>query len=80
MAKTLGRPGPHPLNTLREQLEANLVGAFNELRLSSAAMAGNELGSDNARGVVVLTSSVAGYEGKMGQVARLDGASRLGMK
>lgn len=69
VAKTLGKSGPHPLDTFKEQLETNLVGAFNVLRLSSAAMAGNEPDGDNARGVVVLTTSVAGYEGQMGQVA-----------
>ena len=69
VSKTLGRSGPHPLDLFRGQLETNLVGAFNVLRLSAEAMDANEPDDDGARGVVVLTSSVAGYEGQMGQVA-----------
>ena len=69
VAKTLGRSGPHPLDVFRAQLETNLIGAFNVLRLGAAAMDANEPDADGGRGVVVLTSSVAGYEGQMGQVA-----------
>lgn len=67
--KTLGRDGPHPLESFRQTIEVNLVGAFNLLRLAAAEMAGNEPDEEGQRGVIVLTSSVAAYEGQMGQVA-----------
>lgn len=67
--KTLGRDGPHSLAAFRDMLDVNLVGSFNLLRLAAAAMAGNEPDEDGGRGVIVLTSSVAAYEGQMGQVA-----------
>jgi NAD(P)-dependent dehydrogenase (short-subunit alcohol dehydrogenase family) len=50
-------------------IEVNLIGAFNVLRLSAAAMAQNTPVDDGARGAIVLTSSVAAYEGQVGQVA-----------
>ena len=50
-------------------LDVNLVGAFNLLRLSAAAMAANDPNEDGTRGAVVLTSSVGAYEGQMGQIA-----------
>jgi NAD(P)-dependent dehydrogenase (short-subunit alcohol dehydrogenase family) len=67
--KTIGRDGPHPLDAFRGMIEVNLIGAFNLLRSAAAAMAGNEPDEDGGRGVIVLTSSVAAYEGQMGQVA-----------
>lgn len=70
VAKTVGRDGsPHPLDSFRQLLEVNLVGAFNTLRLSAAQMASNEPDSEGGRGAVVLTSSVGAMEGQMGQVA-----------
>ncbi len=49
-------------------VEINLVGTFNVLRLAAAAMAGNEP-VDGDRGVVVMTASVAAYDGQIGQAA-----------
>ena len=70
VAKTVGRDGsPHPLAPFRQMLDVNLVGAFNLLRLSAAAMAANDPNEDGTRGAVVLTSSVGAYEGQMGQIA-----------
>jgi NAD(P)-dependent dehydrogenase (short-subunit alcohol dehydrogenase family) len=69
-ARTLGRDGtPHSLDAFRSVIELNLVGSFNMLRLASAAMSANEPGDDGERGVCVLTASIAGYEGQIGQVA-----------
>jgi len=52
----------------RELIEVNLFGTFNVLQQSVARMADNEP-IDGERGVVVCTSSVAAYEGQIGQVA-----------
>ena len=45
----------------------NLIGTFNALRLAAARMAQNEP-ADGDRGVCVLTSSIAAYEGQIGQI------------
>jgi len=66
--RVLGRQGPLPLEAFRAVVEVNLVGTFNLLRLAAAAMAGNPL-ADEDRGVVVMTASVAAYEGQVGQAA-----------
>ncbi len=67
--KILGKEGPHPLSDFRRVLEVNLVGTFNALRLAAAAMRQNEPDRDGERGVIVVTASVAAYEGQIGQAA-----------
>jgi NAD(P)-dependent dehydrogenase (short-subunit alcohol dehydrogenase family) len=47
----------------------NATGTFNVTRLVAAAMASNAPDADGQRGVVVNTASIAGMEGKSGQVA-----------
>lgn len=60
-----GSPGDYDL--YREIVDINLVGTFNVLRLAAARMAANEaVGGE--RGVVVLTASVAAWEGQIGQI------------
>ena len=60
---------PHSLEDFRNVLDPYLVGTFNVLRLASAQMSTNEPLADNARGVIINTASIAGYEGTIGQVA-----------
>ena len=60
-----GEPGSLELYT--EIVTTNLIGSFNVLRLAAARMAGNEL-LDGDRGVVILTASVAAFEGQIGQI------------
>jgi NAD(P)-dependent dehydrogenase (short-subunit alcohol dehydrogenase family) len=68
--RTVARDGtPHDLDAFRRVVELNLVGSFNMLRLASAAMAKNEPDAGGERGACVLTASIAGYEGQIGQVA-----------
>jgi NAD(P)-dependent dehydrogenase (short-subunit alcohol dehydrogenase family) len=69
-ARTLARDGtPHDLDAFLRVVELNLVGTFNMLRLAAAAMARNDADDGGERGVCVLTASIAGYEGQIGQVA-----------
>ena len=49
-------------------VEINLIGSFNVLRLAAEAMAQNEP-VDGDRGVVVMTASVAAFDGQIGQAA-----------
>ncbi len=60
-----GSPGS--LELFETIVRINLVGTFNALRLAASRMAKNDL-VDGERGVCVLTSSVAAYEGQIGQV------------
>jgi NAD(P)-dependent dehydrogenase (short-subunit alcohol dehydrogenase family) len=48
-------------------IELNLIGSFNVLRLAAARMADVEP-VDGERGAIVLTSSVAAWEGQIGQI------------
>ena len=60
--------GPLGLEDFERVVRINLVGTFNLLRLAAAHMARREP-EDGERGVAVLTSSVAAYEGQAGQSA-----------
>ena len=68
--RTLGRRGPHRLSTFTTTMEINVFGSFNVIRLTAAAMAENEPSSESGeRGVIISTSSVAAYDGQIGQAA-----------
>jgi NAD(P)-dependent dehydrogenase (short-subunit alcohol dehydrogenase family) len=66
--KTLGKKGPHDLESFRSVLDLNTVATFNLNRLSAAHMSQNEP-EDEERGVIINTASIAAYEGQIGQVA-----------
>ena len=68
-ARIVGKQGPHDLELFRRVVEVNLVGTFNVLRLAAAAMAEQPPQDDDERGVVVCTSSVAAFDGQIGQAA-----------
>jgi NAD(P)-dependent dehydrogenase (short-subunit alcohol dehydrogenase family) len=67
--RIVGRKGPLPLATFRQVVEVNLIGSFNVLRLAAERMAAAEPLPDGDRGVVVLTASIAAYDGQIGQAA-----------
>jgi NAD(P)-dependent dehydrogenase (short-subunit alcohol dehydrogenase family) len=67
-ARTVGRDGPFPAADFRRTIEVNLIGTFEVIRLAAARMAGNEP-LDGDRGVIVMTSSVAAFDGQIGQAA-----------
>jgi NAD(P)-dependent dehydrogenase (short-subunit alcohol dehydrogenase family) len=68
--RVLGRRGPLPLADFAAVVAANLTGTFNVVRLAAEAMARNDLADGHAdRGVIVCTSSIAGYDGQQGQAA-----------
>ena len=67
--RIVGRNGPMPLDDFRRVVEVNLIGSFNLLRLAAADMTGLDPLPDGERGLVVLTASVAAYEGQIGQAA-----------
>jgi NAD(P)-dependent dehydrogenase (short-subunit alcohol dehydrogenase family) len=66
--KVLGRDGVLPLETFERVVRINLVGTFNVLRLAAERMARTEPVGEE-RGVIVCTSSVAAFDGQIGQAA-----------
>ncbi|HKH23003.1 MAG TPA: SDR family NAD(P)-dependent oxidoreductase, partial [Solirubrobacterales bacterium] len=68
-ARIAGKQGAHDLEVFHNVVEVNLIGTFNVLRLACAAMAGNEPDDAGERGVCVNTSSIAAWDGQIGQVA-----------
>jgi NAD(P)-dependent dehydrogenase (short-subunit alcohol dehydrogenase family) len=69
--RTVNRDGsPHSLASFSKVIAVNLIGTFNMMRIGAAAMARTEpADADGQRGVVINTSSVAGIEGQIGQLA-----------
>ena len=67
--RIVGRDGPLPLDAFRRTIEVNLIGSFNLLRLAAADMTGLDPLADGERGLIVLTASVAAFEGQVGQAA-----------
>ncbi len=66
--RTLTKDGPHPLDEFRRVIELNLIATFNLNRLQALHMSTNEP-DDGERGVIIDTSSIAAFEGQIGQVA-----------
>ncbi len=60
-----GNPGS--LEDFEWVIKLNLVGSFNALRLGAARIARHDE-IDGERGAIVLTASVAAYEGQIGQI------------
>ncbi len=67
--KTVGRDGPHSLESFKRVIGVNLIGTFNVVRLAAAAMVGNDPDEEGGRGVIVNTASVAAFDGQIGQSA-----------
>jgi NAD(P)-dependent dehydrogenase (short-subunit alcohol dehydrogenase family) len=60
----------HDIATFRRTVEVNLIGTYQMIAKSAAAMAGLEpVTPDGGRGVVVCTASVAATDGQIGQAA-----------
>ena len=66
--KTVGKEGPLPLETFAMVINVNLIGTFNVLSQVAAVMAKNEV-QDDEKGVIINVSSIAAYDGQMGQAA-----------
>jgi NAD(P)-dependent dehydrogenase (short-subunit alcohol dehydrogenase family) len=67
--RTVKKDGPAALAPFETVVRVNLIGTFNVLRLAAAAIAANEPDPDGERGVVVMTASIAAFEGQIGQTA-----------
>jgi 3-hydroxyacyl-CoA dehydrogenase / 3-hydroxy-2-methylbutyryl-CoA dehydrogenase len=67
--RVVGKEGPAQLRPFETVVRVNLIGTYNVLRLTAAAMAGNEPDGEGERGAVVMTASAAAFEGQIGQTA-----------
>lgn len=70
--RTLSKSGPHDLESFRSVIDLNLIATFNISRLAAAHMSQNDPvdpETTGERGVIINTSSIAAFEGQIGQVA-----------
>ncbi|MCS6945426.1 MAG: 3-hydroxyacyl-CoA dehydrogenase [Sutterellaceae bacterium] len=67
--RTIGKDGPHRLESFTRVIQVNLIGTFNMIRLAADAMAKQMPNADGERGVIVNTASVAAFDGQIGQAA-----------
>jgi 3-hydroxyacyl-CoA dehydrogenase/3-hydroxy-2-methylbutyryl-CoA dehydrogenase len=78
--KTAGRRGPHSVAPFHKVVEVNLLGSFHLLRAAGAAMLAHQPddpseamasppGETAEAGVIVMTASIAAFDGQIGQLA-----------
>ncbi|MGW9181696.1 SDR family NAD(P)-dependent oxidoreductase, partial [Agromyces sp. NPDC055658] len=71
--RTIGKDGEfesaHNLDVYKKVLAINLVGTFDCIRLAATAMSRNELTDTGERGAIVNMTSVAAFDGQIGQAA-----------
>jgi len=67
--RTVKQDGPAALEPFEAVVRVNLIGTFNVLRIAAAAMSANEPDEGGERGAVVMTASIAAFDGQIGQTA-----------
>ena len=67
--RVVGKDAPHSLAAFARAININLVGTFNMIRLAADAMSKGSANAEGERGVIVNTSSVAAFDGQIGQAA-----------
>jgi NAD(P)-dependent dehydrogenase (short-subunit alcohol dehydrogenase family) len=67
--RTVGKQGAAQLQPFETVVRVNLIGTWNVLRLSAAAIAAGEPDAEGERGAVVMTASIAAFDGQIGQTA-----------
>jgi len=67
--RMVGKDGPMPGDFFRKVIEINLVGTLLVCKAAAAEMQKNAPNSDGERGAIVMTASVAAFDGQIGQVA-----------
>jgi NAD(P)-dependent dehydrogenase (short-subunit alcohol dehydrogenase family) len=68
-ARLVGKQGPMPAAFFRRMIEINLVGTVLVAKAATLAMQANAPNAKGERGVIVMTASVAAFDGQIGQVA-----------
>lgn len=68
--RVVGKDGnPAPLEDFERVIRVNLIGTYNVIRLTAARIAKLEPLEGGERGVMVMTASVAAFDGQVGQEA-----------
>ncbi|MGU3498185.1 SDR family NAD(P)-dependent oxidoreductase [Mycobacterium sp. C31M] len=71
--RTIGKDGQfesaHSLDVYKKVLAINLVGTFDCIRLAATAMSRNDFTETGERGAIVNLTSVAAFDGQIGQAA-----------
>jgi len=68
--RVVGKDGtPAPLEDFERVIRVNLIGTYNVIRLTAARMVRLEPLVDGERGVMLMTASVAAFDGQVGQEA-----------
>lgn len=68
--RTVNRAGmPAAFDAFKKTIDIYLSGTYNVARLVGASISRTEPDADGQRGALVLTASIAGYEGQIGQSA-----------
>lgn len=67
--RVVSREGAMPLAEFERVIRINLIGSFNMMRLAGEEMSTAEPLANGERGVIISTSSVAAFEGQIGQAA-----------
>jgi NAD(P)-dependent dehydrogenase (short-subunit alcohol dehydrogenase family) len=67
--KVIGKNGPMAIEKFNFVVQINLIGTMNVMRLAAEKMMNNAPMTDNEKGVVINTASVAAFDGQIGQAA-----------
>ena len=68
--RTLAKDGtPADLDAYRRVIEINLIGSYDFARQSASLMAKNDPDDSGERGAIVMTASLAAFDGQIGQAA-----------
>jgi len=67
--RLVGKQGAMPAEFFRKLIEVNLVDTALLCKSAAVAMQRNAPGADGERGVIVMTASIAAFDGQIGQVA-----------
>lgn len=67
--RTVGKNGAFNLEAFRRVIDVNLIGTFNVARLVAEYLSRTEPVDHEERGVIIMTSSVAAFDGQIGQAA-----------
>ncbi len=68
-AKVLGKEGPMSMADFDKVMQVNLMGTMNVIRFAAQKMANNTPNEEGERGIIINTSSIAAWEGQIGQTS-----------
>lgn len=67
--RTVNKDGPIPGDAFRKVIEVNLIGTLLVSKTAAGVMQANTPNEEGERGVIVMTASVAAFDGQIGQIS-----------